>query len=427
VLLDLSIPGTAELCAALRQRAPTSTIVLTSAQSNEELAAEVVRLGASSFVSKLDGVAPIVEHVRSLAPGANGSRVGPTQRSRSNILSRFRSITIERIRRIEAAWDASLHGVETDVASADLSRDLHTIAGDSRMLGLSSVALICRKLEGLIALARELSYEVPIELDLIVGMTTRLLDLLVREGENDLPAGMDVRGFAAVLDDIIAVGASEGVSRSTTQDTRERLAHVLAQAQARLHSNRVVALAPLLESRAVAIPELAREAGKQAEAVLAVGELSVPESVADAVELAATHLLRNSIAHGIEAPRVRAAEGKPMAGTVWVRATRTDDHIRVEIEDDGRGVDTVAVRRQAIRSGLLTEAEAEAATEADLLPLLFELGFSTNGRVDELAGRGIGLDAVKAAVERVGGTISVSTHRGRGTTFHVSIPTERGL
>jgi signal transduction histidine kinase/DNA-binding response OmpR family regulator len=424
VLLDLSIPGTQALCAALRERVPLVKIVLTSAQADQELAAEVVRLGAHSFVSKLGGMSPIVEHVRSLGPRATVSRPGAAvPRPSPNIASRFRSSSIERIRRIEAAWDALTHGVETDVASADLSRDLHTLAGDSRLLGLSSVALICNKLEALVALAREFNYDVPIELDLIVGTTTRLLDLLVLEGENR--SGMDVVGFAAVLDDVIAVGTCEPVSRATTGDTRERLAHVLARAQVRLHSNRVVELAPLLESRAVAIPELARNAGKRAEAVLAVGELSVPESVADAVELAATHLMRNSIAHGIETPQVRAATGKPAAGTVWVRAKRTGDHVQVEFEDDGRGIDTVAVRTRAIRSGLLTEAEAEAATEVGLLPLLFKFGFSTSERVDELAGRGIGLDAVKTAVERVGGTISVSTNRGRGTTFRVSIPAER--
>jgi chemotaxis protein histidine kinase CheA len=291
------------------------------------------------------------------------------------------------------------------------------------MLGLASVALICSKLEALVALARELSYEVPIERDLLVGMTTNMLDKLVRNDER--PAGVDVVGFAAVLDEIIAVDTHEPVLRSSTRDVRERLARVLAQAQARLHVPGAVALAPLLEGRAAAIPELAHAAGKRAEAVLAVGELSVPESVADAVELAATHLMRNSIAHGIETPHVRAAEGKPTAGTVWVRASQTGDHLRVEIEDDGRGIDTVAVRSQAIRSGLLTEAEAAVATEADLLPLLFEHGFSTRERIDELAGRGIGLDAVKAAVERVGGSINVSTNSGRGTTFRVSIPVER--
>jgi chemotaxis protein histidine kinase CheA/CheY-like chemotaxis protein len=424
VLLDLSIPGVEELCAALRERVPASTIVLISAQSDQELAAEVVRLGAHSFVSKLGGVSPIVAHVRSLATRATVLRVGAAaSRPSSSITSRFRDASIERLKRIEAAWDAMIHGVETDVASADLRRDLHTLAGDSRLLGLSSVALICNKLEALVALAPEFNYDVPIELDLIVGTTTRLLDLLVREDQSR--SGMDVVGFAAMLDDVIAVSTRDPVSRAITQDTRERLAQVLARAQARLHPHRVVELAPLLESRAVAIPELAREAGKRVEAVLTIGELSVPESVAEAFELAATHLMRNSIAHGIETPQVRAAAGKPIAGTVWVRAKRTGDHVQVEIEDDGRGIDTLAVRTQAIRSGLLTEAEAEATTEVALLPLLFKLGFSTRERVDELAGRGIGLDAVKAAVERVGGTISVSSERGRGTTFRVSIPAER--
>jgi two-component system chemotaxis sensor kinase CheA len=139
-------------------------------------------------------------------------------------------------------------------------------------------------------------------------------------------------------------------------------------------------------------------------------------------------LARNAIAHGIEPPDVRDALGKPREATLTFSASRLGNRLSVAIRDDGAGVDVAAVRARAVETGVVTEVLAEAADDQTLLELLFLPGFSTRGQSpDLLAGRGIGLDITLASVQRLGGSIRLSSRHGLGLEARIDVPIERGL
>src|SRR5262249_41184990 len=139
-------------------------------------------------------------------------------------------------------------------------------------------------------------------------------------------------------------------------------------------------------------------------------------------------LARNAIAHGIEPPDVREAMRKPREATLTFSASRRGNRLSVAIRDDGAGVDVAAVRARAVETGVVTEVLAEAADDQTLLELLFLPGFSTRGQSpDLLAGRGIGLDITLASVQRLGGSIRLSSRHGLGLEARIDVPIERGL
>jgi two-component system chemotaxis sensor kinase CheA len=142
----------------------------------------------------------------------------------------------------------------------------------------------------------------------------------------------------------------------------------------------------------------------------------VPEETRRAVADILGHAIRNAIDHGIEAPADRITRGKPAVGTISVRFQLDQRRVRVEIADDGRGIDLERVRRKAVEAGLISEIAAERAEPAELMELLFEPGFSTAGQVSAVSGRGVGMDVIRALAEERGGFASLTSQPGRGTT-----------
>jgi two-component system, chemotaxis family, sensor kinase CheA len=150
------------------------------------------------------------------------------------------------------------------------------------------------------------------------------------------------------------------------------------------------------------------------------GEVVVERAVGDALRAALLHLVRNAVAHGIELPEARHAVGKLRVGCVAVHAERSPEGLVVTVADDGAGVDVAAVTAAARRRGLLA---ADAAPPLpDLVRVLFQPGFTTRTEATELAGRGVGLDAVAEALRGLGGTIEIESLPGAGCTAHLTVP-----
>jgi two-component system chemotaxis sensor kinase CheA len=170
------------------------------------------------------------------------------------------------------------------------------------------------------------------------------------------------------------------------------------------------------------VREAARASGREVAFDAAGGDAAVDRGVLDALSEPLTHLLRNAVDHGIEPPAERAAAGKPVAGQIRVRARVIDGGGEVVVEDDGRGVDLEEVRRRAAELGFLPRHDADQAADADLFEVLFRPGFSTRTHVSDVSGRGIGLDAVRTALARAGGTLSISSRPGQGTTVVARVP-----
>ncbi|SHK06494.1 two-component system, chemotaxis family, sensor kinase CheA [Roseomonas rosea] len=134
------------------------------------------------------------------------------------------------------------------------------------------------------------------------------------------------------------------------------------------------------------------------------------------------HLLRNAVDHGIEPPEARAGAGKPAAGRITLEARREGEGILVEVADDGRGIDPARIRQAAKARGLMPEAAIDALGDEEAVQLVFRPGFSTASAVTSLSGRGVGMDAVRAAVEALGGRVSLASRPGAGSTIRLLLP-----
>ncbi len=172
------------------------------------------------------------------------------------------------------------------------------------------------------------------------------------------------------------------------------------------------------------LPRVARDAcrqeGKEATLELAGESVRIERAQADRLGAVLTHLVRNAIAHGIELPAVRVRQGKPTQGRVRVTAGSQAGSLVVAVEDDGAGFDFAAIRSRAASLGLLSP-EADPGQE-ELLEFVFRPGFSTRAEANEVAGRGVGMDAVLAEVRALGGAVRVQSQAGKGTRVEISLP-----
>lgn len=175
------------------------------------------------------------------------------------------------------------------------------------------------------------------------------------------------------------------------------------------------------------VRDLARQLGKRARLSIVGESLEVDRDVLELIDAPLTHLLRNSVDHGIESASARRAAGKPEEGQLRVWAMHRAGMLAIDISDDGAGIDLEAVRARLVTSGRLTsEAAAVMSTQA-LQEHLFAAGFTTRAEVTEVSGRGVGLDVVREAIERLDGSVRMSTTLGQGTTFHLLVPISRAV
>lgn len=170
------------------------------------------------------------------------------------------------------------------------------------------------------------------------------------------------------------------------------------------------------------VRDLAQKVGKEINLELTGGETELDRSVIEVIGDPLLHILRNSIDHGIEVPEDRTKAGKPVSGNVTVSARHQENHIVIEIVDDGRGIDHIRVRDKAVQSGFVTKESAERMSEKECLQFIFTSGLSTAAEVSEVSGRGVGMDIVRSNIQKLGGIIDVETTIGQGTKFSLRLP-----
>ena len=202
-------------------------------------------------------------------------------------------------------------------------------------------------------------------------------------------------------------------------DEFTKLAHRL---QDEITQARMVPIGNLYTRLSRTARDAAKAVNKQVELVLAGEETELDNNIIQQISDPLIHLVRNAVAHGLERSDERYHSGKSDAGHVFVRAYHRGNHIFIEVEDDGRGIDYQRVKRTAVESGLVNPESADNLTEGQLLDLLFHPGFSTAPRKTELAGRGVGLDVVRANLNLLNGEIEVETVPGQGTRFTLKVP-----
>ena len=156
-------------------------------------------------------------------------------------------------------------------------------------------------------------------------------------------------------------------------------------------------------------------------------ETEIDRNILQVISDSLIHLIRNAVAHGIEAPEVRQRTAKAAEGTITLRAHNENDSVIIEIRDDGSGVDAERVRRRAVQQGLLSAPQAAQLSEEETVMLIFEPGFSTVEQVNAMAGRGVGMDVVKKALDTIGGKVSVQTRVGEGTCIRLALPSSMAV
>ncbi len=170
------------------------------------------------------------------------------------------------------------------------------------------------------------------------------------------------------------------------------------------------------------VRDLARQLGKEIELVTEGEDTDIDRTVVEALADPLVHLLRNAVDHGVEMPDARAAEGKPRLGTVRLAAGQYGDRIVITVTDDGKGMDPEVLRRKAVEKGLMDAEQAARLDERECYEIVFRPGFSTASQVSDISGRGVGMDVVKTKIVELGGTLSIDSRVGHGSTVRLSVP-----
>ena len=170
------------------------------------------------------------------------------------------------------------------------------------------------------------------------------------------------------------------------------------------------------------IRDLTRELNKKMELEIHGEDTELDKSIVEEIGDPLVHIIRNSCDHGIEMPDVRVAAGKPESGTVILKAYNEGNHIVIQIDDDGKGLDTEMLKNKSLDKGVITEKEADSMTEKEAFALIFKPGFSTAASVTSVSGRGVGMDVVKTNIEKLNGIIDIESEVGKGTSIKLKIP-----
>ena len=186
-------------------------------------------------------------------------------------------------------------------------------------------------------------------------------------------------------------------------ETVERMTRVSGDLQSIILNMRMIPVETVFNRFPKMVRQLARDLNKKVELEIIGAETELDRTVIDEIGDPLVHLIRNALDHGIESPAERVAKGKPEEGTVTLRAYHSGNHVFIELEDDGAGVNRERVLAKAIKSGIVTEEMAETLTDRQVAELILASGFSTAEKISDVSGRGVGLDVVKNTIESLGG------------------------
>ena len=210
--------------------------------------------------------------------------------------------------------------------------------------------------------------------------------------------------------------------RGRFADAMSFQARVLNDLQRSVMKVRMVPVEQLFRRFPRMVRDVSKQCAKQVELVMTGQDTDLDKGLLDTIAEPLTHLVRNSISHGIEGTADRAALGKPEHGTIQLKAHHQGNQVVVEVIDDGKGIDVEAVRQRALQQGVIGIGEAARLTDAETLDLVFRPGFSTAKEITEISGRGVGLDVVRSVLQKLKGTVEIDTRPGLGTTFRMKLP-----
>jgi two-component system chemotaxis sensor kinase CheA len=204
--------------------------------------------------------------------------------------------------------------------------------------------------------------------------------------------------------------------------TSQRLNLITSELQEGVMKTRMQPVGNIWNKLPRVVRDLSRQLGKQVRIEMEGEDTELDKTIIEAIKDPLTHIVRNSVDHGIESPEVRTAAGKPAEGRLLLRAFHEGGQVNIEITDDGAGIDLDKVRARAVERNLLSADQAARMGEREIAHLVFLPGYSTAAAVTNISGRGVGMDVVKSSIEKIGGTVDLQPKKGQGTTLRIRIP-----
>ncbi|TIC85965.1 chemotaxis protein CheA [Nocardioides sp. GY 10113] len=232
---------------------------------------------------------------------------------------------------------------------------------------------------------------------------------------------VDLVGELVLTRNQILQGAGAGQEAELARAS-QRLNLVASELQEAVMRTRMQPIGQVWSKMPRIVRDLSHQLGRDVELVMEGRDTELDRSLLEALSGPLTHLVRNSLDHGIEPPAARLAAGKPARGTLLLRASHESGQVIVEITDDGKGMDPERIGAVAVERGVITRDQLASMDTRDVLGLIFRPGFSTATEVTNVSGRGVGMDVVRTNIERIGGSVDLDSEVGRGTTVRVRIP-----
>lgn len=246
-----------------------------------------------------------------------------------------------------------------------------------------------------------------------IRVRTEVMDQFLDQAGELLLATARVRELSRGMPEVLRPPLDEAVDRL----------HLLVKGlHDKVMAARMTPIAVITDRLPRAARDIARRRGRDVDLVITGEDIELDRAIVDELADPVLHLLRNAIDHGVETPDERKAAGKTPKGKVTLTVTRQRDRVVLELGDDGRGIDVERLKVLVVERGLMTPEQTRVLSERDGLMLVCLPGLSTATDVTDISGRGVGMDAVKRALEQVGGTLDIETKAGRGTTFRLSLP-----
>ena len=202
----------------------------------------------------------------------------------------------------------------------------------------------------------------------------------------------------------------------------QQLNVITSELQSEVMTTRMQPIGNILTKFERLVRDFSRASEKKITLKLSGQGTELDKTLIEAIKDPLVHIIRNACDHGIENQHERELNGKSVEGTVWIKSYNESGQVTIEIVDDGKGLDPAKLAKKAIEKGLVSADRVEKMTEAQIYNFIFNAGFSTAAEITNISGRGVGMDVVKTNIEKIGGSVSVTSELGRGTTFKLRIP-----
>ncbi len=248
------------------------------------------------------------------------------------------------------------------------------------------------------------------------------------------PTDVQLKVNLGIIDELIGLASEAVIVRNQILQSGEwdddseqgirmaRLSQIITSFQTRVMKTRLLKLQSIYPRISRSVRDISRQLEKDVEFFFDGGDVEMDRLVVDAIIESLTHIIRNSIDHGIESPEERIILGKPKIGTLRLSASLRSGNVQIQIKDDGRGLNYTKIKSIAVSKGLITKEQADGMKNEEARNIIFYPGFSTKTEVSEISGRGVGMDVVDRSFKKLGGKISLESEEGKGITITATIP-----